>query len=99
RYNSAHLVSPGAGVASYHKRGLVPLAETWPSSLPLLGAPPPDLAGLDAGSEATVFPLGESAFGVLICFEITDAAGARTLAPRGARLLVDLHTHARLATC
>jgi apolipoprotein N-acyltransferase len=98
RYNSAHLVRPGEGLASYHKRNLVPLAETWPARLPLIGSPPPDLAGLSAGTEATVFPLGESAFGVLICFEITDAAGARTLAQRGARFIVNLTNDAWFAT-
>ncbi len=98
RYNSAHLMRPGRGLTSYHKRGLVPLAETWPAGLPLIGSPPPDLAGLEAGTEATVFPLGESAFGVLICFEITDAAGARTLARRGARFIVNLTNDAWFAT-
>jgi apolipoprotein N-acyltransferase len=98
RFNSAHLVRPGHGLASYHKRNLVPLAETWPARLPLIGSPPPDLAGLSAGAEATVFPLGESAFGVLICFEITDAAGARMLAQRGARFIVNLTNDAWFAT-
>lgn len=98
RYNSAHLVSPGRGLTSYHKRGLVPLAETWPTGMPLIGAPPPDLVGLDPGTDATVFPLGDSAFGVLICFEITDAAGARTLARRGARFIVNLTNDAWFAT-
>jgi len=98
RFNSAHLLSPGQGVTSYHKRGLVPLAETWPSGLPFIGTPPPDLAGLDAGTEATVFSVGDSAFGVLICFEITDAAGARTLARRGARFIVNLTNDAWFAT-
>jgi apolipoprotein N-acyltransferase len=98
RYNSAHLVHPGHGLESYHKRNLVPLAEIWPARLPLIGSPPPDLAGLSAGTEATVFPLGESAFGVLICFEITDAAGARTLAQRGARFIVNLTNDAWFAT-
>jgi apolipoprotein N-acyltransferase len=98
RFNSAHLVSPGQGITSYHKRGLVPLAETWPTGLPFIGTPPPDLAGLDPGSEATVFSLGESAFGVLICFEITDAAGARTLARRGARFIVNLTNDAWFAS-
>jgi apolipoprotein N-acyltransferase len=98
RFNSAHLVSPGRGLTSYHKRGLVPLAETWPTGLPLIGTPPPDLAGLDPGTDATVFPLGESAFGVLICFEITDAASARALARRGARFIVNLTNDAWFAT-
>jgi apolipoprotein N-acyltransferase len=98
RYNSAHLLRPGQGLASYHKRNLVPLAESWPARLSFMGSPPPDLAGLSAGTEATVFPLGESAFGVLICFEITDAEGARTLAQRGARFIVNLTNDAWFAT-
>jgi len=72
---------------SYHKRWLVPLAERWSS---LLGTPPPELASLEAGEEATVFSLGDTAFGVLICFEITDAAGARALARGGARFIVNM---------
>jgi apolipoprotein N-acyltransferase len=87
RFNSAHLVSPGRGLRSYHKRGLVPFAERWPT---FAGAPPPDLASLDPGPDATVFPLGDSAFGVLICFEIIDAHGARDLARAGARFIVNI---------
>ncbi|HYR96608.1 MAG TPA: apolipoprotein N-acyltransferase [Candidatus Binatus sp.] len=94
RFNSAHLLSPGHGMQSYHKRGLVPFAERWPA---ILGAPPADLTSLDAGEEATVFPLGDSAFGVLICFEITDAAGARDLARGGARFIVNITNDAWFA--
>src|SRR5439155_1590139 len=86
-FNSAHLITPGHGMRSYHKRRLVPLAERWSS---LLGSPPPELASLEAGEEATVFSLGDTAFGVLICFEITDAAGARALARGGARFIVNM---------
>jgi apolipoprotein N-acyltransferase len=90
-FNSAHLIAPGSGLRTYHKRQLVPFAERWPS---FLGAPPaglaPDLAGLEPGDVLGVFPLGDGAFGVLICFEITDAAAARALAARGARFIVNL---------
>jgi apolipoprotein N-acyltransferase len=87
RFNSAHLLVPGHGMRSYHKRGLVPFAERWPA---LLGSPPPGLASLDAGSDATVFRLGSDAFGVLICFEITNGAAARALVRNGADFIVNL---------
>ena len=90
-YNAAHLVVPGAGMRSYYKRGLVPFAETWPAfATRFLGEPPPDLVSLDAGHEPTVFALGDVPFGVLICFEVTSADAARTLAAAGARFLVNL---------
>jgi apolipoprotein N-acyltransferase len=94
RFNSAHLIVPGHGMRSYHKRGLVPFAERWPA---FLGAPPADVESLDPGSEATVFPLGDTAFGVLICFEITDAAGARALARGGARFILNITNDAWFA--
>jgi len=90
-FNSAHLIAPGQGLRTYHKRHLVPFAERWPS---FLGAPPAglaaDLAGLEPGDVPGVFPLDDGAFGVLICFEITDAAAARALAARGVRFVVNL---------
>ena len=90
-FNSAHLIAPGHGLRTYHKRGLVPFAERWPAAWPaLLGTPPPDLRDLEPGTEATLFPLGDETFGVLICFEITDGRAAGDLARRGARFLVNL---------
>jgi len=86
-FNSAHLIVPRHGMSSYHKRGLVPFAERWPA---LLGTPPAGLASLDAGSEATVFHLGDDAFGVLICFEIADGTLARALVRNGAHFIVTL---------
>jgi len=86
-FNSAHLIVPGHGLRSYHKRWLVPLAERWTF---FLGTPPAELASLEPGEESTVFSLGDSAFGVLICFEITDPAGARALARGGARFIVNM---------
>jgi apolipoprotein N-acyltransferase len=85
-FNSMHLVRPGGTLESYHKRHPVPVAERWPA---VLGAPPAELSSVEAGDRLPVFTLGESAFGVLICFEITDAAGARALANRGARFIVN----------
>ncbi|TMJ93391.1 MAG: hypothetical protein E6G67_12545 [Actinobacteria bacterium] len=72
---------------SYHKRYLVPFAERWPS---ILGNPPSDLASLEPGRETTVLHVGDISFGVLICFEIADSRGARTLASRGAGFIVNL---------
>jgi apolipoprotein N-acyltransferase len=48
------------------------------------------MPSLEAGREATVFQLDDTAFGVLICFEITDAVGARALARGGARFIVNI---------
>ena len=94
RFNSAHLLIPDHGMRSYHKRGLVPFAERWPA---LLGSPPAGLASLDAGNDATVFHLGDDAFGVLICFEITDGAAARALVRNGAHFIVNLTNDAWFA--
>jgi len=86
RFNSAHLLQPGHGLQSYHKRSLVPFAERWPS---ILSSPPPDLVSLEPGRETPVFHVGDLSFGVLICFEIADSRGARTLARRGAGFIVN----------
>ncbi len=94
RFNAAHLLVPGHGMQSYHKRGLVAFAERWPS---FLGSPPAGVESLEAGREATVFRVGDAAFGVLICFEITDGAAARALAAGGARFLVNLTNDAWFA--
>jgi apolipoprotein N-acyltransferase len=91
RFNSVHLIRPGAGLASHHKRGLVPFAERWPT---LVGAPPAGFAPLDAGTALPLLGVGDVPFGVLVCFEITDAAAARDLARRGARFLVNATTDA-----
>jgi len=94
RFNSAHLLVPGHGMQSYHKRRLVAFAERWPA---FLGSPPVAVETLEPGREATVFRLGDAAFGVLICFEITDAASARALAAGGAHFLVNLTNDAWFA--
>ncbi|MEW6268059.1 MAG: apolipoprotein N-acyltransferase [Thermodesulfobacteriota bacterium] len=87
RFNSLHVVRPGFGMQSYHKRLLVPLAESWPS---FLGAPPASLEPVTAGSALPVLDAGETRFGPLICFEIADAASARALARDGASFLVNV---------
>src|SRR5262249_24825421 len=86
-FNSAHFLEPGHGLRSYHNRGLLPFPERWP---PLLGAPPADVVSLEAGEEAAVFTLDGRKFGVLICFEITDASAARSLVRNGADFVVNL---------
>jgi apolipoprotein N-acyltransferase len=90
RFNSAHLVTPGVGLRSYHKRDLVPFAERWPAAWPSwLWKPPQDLTATDPGEEAGLLALGGDAFGVLVCFEIMDAGAARELARRDARFIVN----------
>src|SRR5439155_8321857 len=92
--------TPGSGMRGYFTSGLVPFAEHWPSfPSRLLGDPPPDLVSLDPGDEAPVFPLGESAFGGLICFEIAGPGAGRTLAAAGARFVVNLTNDAWFARC
>jgi apolipoprotein N-acyltransferase len=86
RFNSAHLLYPGRGMRSYHKRHLVPFAERWP---PRFGSPPPTVTSLEAGEELALLAAGDVEFGVLICFEIGDARGARALARGGARFIVN----------
>jgi apolipoprotein N-acyltransferase len=85
-FNSVHFLRPRHGMSSYHKRLLVPFAEVWPV---FFGASPIDT--IAAGSEVAIFGSGALAFGPLICFEITDAPSARTLARRGARFIVNVN--------
>jgi apolipoprotein N-acyltransferase len=81
-------VRPAADLRSYHKRWLVPIAESWPAAL---GAPPATLSPVVAGRDLALFGDEPWRFGPLVCFEITDGAGARRLASLGARLLVSLN--------
>jgi apolipoprotein N-acyltransferase len=87
RFNSIHVIAPRHGMRSYHKRLLVPLAESWPA---LLGAPSPAVEPVDAGRDLAVFGDGPARWGPLVCFEITDAASARGLAALGARFIVNV---------
>jgi apolipoprotein N-acyltransferase len=86
RFNSVHVLRPAQGLRSSHKRRLVPFAERWPA---LLGAPPAAVGELAAGGELSVLDMGGRLFGVLICFEITDGQGARTLARDGAAFILN----------
>src|SRR5262249_50392880 len=86
RYNPVHLLAPGSGLASYHKRRMMPLAETWPS---WLGQPPRGVDYVSAGAELPLFSIGGVRFGTLVCFEIADGAAMRDLARRGPDFLVN----------
>jgi len=91
RFNSVHFVRPGHGMLSYHKQVVIPIAESWPA---ILGTPPAALDPVVPGREFALFGDGPARFGPLICFEITDARSARTLAARGARFLVNVNNDA-----
>ncbi len=88
RFNSVHFVRPRHGMLSYHKRLLVPFAESWPA---MLGAPPPAIEPVDAGGELAVFGDGGFRVAPLICFEITSAPSVRELARRGAQAIVNVN--------
>jgi apolipoprotein N-acyltransferase len=88
RFNSVHVVRPGHGMLSYHKRLLVPLAESWPDAL---GTPPAGIDPVVAGRGLGVFGDGGQRFGTVICFEIGDAATVRALARSGARFVVSVN--------
>jgi apolipoprotein N-acyltransferase len=91
QYNSVHVFRPRYAMQTYHKRLLVPFAESWPA---LLGAPPAGLEPVAAGSALLVAETASARFGPLVCFEITDAASARTLAARGAGFIVNVNNDA-----
>lgn len=87
RFNSIHLLPPGHGLSSYHKRQLMPLAESWPG---WLGSPPSTVEYVSAGTTLPLFTLPDGArFGTLVCFEIADASAMRDLLHRGADFLVN----------
>ena len=90
--NSAFLVSPGGTpLATYDKIHLVPFGETSTWLLP--GALRRRLGLSDdysAGDAVTLFDVGGTRTGVLICWEGIYAGAARTLVQAGAQLLVNL---------
>jgi apolipoprotein N-acyltransferase len=88
RFNSVHVIRPRHGMRSYHKRVLIPLAESWPDAL---GAAPAVLDPVAAGRTLPVFDENGVVFGPLVCFEITDAASARALARQGAAVIVNVN--------
>jgi apolipoprotein N-acyltransferase len=87
-FNSVHVIRPAHGMRSYHKRLLVPFAESWPETF---GAPPAGLEPVLAGHQLGVFGDGAERFGTVICFEIADPATLRSLARAGARFVVSVN--------
>ncbi len=87
-FNSVHVIRPAHGMRSYHKRLLVPFAESWPQAF---GAPPAGIEPVLAGTELGVFGDGAERFGTVICFEVADPATLRSLARAGARFVVSVN--------
>jgi apolipoprotein N-acyltransferase len=87
-FNSVHFIRPRHGMLSYHKQVVIPIAESWPA---FMGRPPAALDPIVPGRKFVLFGDGPARFGPLICFEITDAYSARTLARLGARFLVNVN--------
>ena len=101
QYNSAYLLDPaGRYVDRYDKMHLVPFGEYIPlrNTLPFLAKFVPFDASLSAGERQTIFRVmkGGNAlrFGVLICYEDTDAELARQLRKNGADFLVNISNDA-----
>ncbi len=81
-YNSAILIDADGVVAAYDKRQLLPFVERLPFH--------PDDSPYLAGTEPTVFQVGGTPVGALICYEAIFPVPARELVTRGARLLVNI---------
>jgi apolipoprotein N-acyltransferase len=89
--NAVHVVRPRHGLLTYRKRILVPFAESWPFAFV---TPPASIDPVTAGDELLI--VGDAAARVAPrgCFEMTDAATARTLARRGARVILNVNNDA-----
>jgi apolipoprotein N-acyltransferase len=101
QYNSAYLLdTTGRYVDRYDKVHLVPFGEYIPlrNIFPFLAEFVPFDASLSAGERQTIFPMTadnqELKFGVLICYEDTDAELARRLRRNGADFLVNISNDA-----
>lgn len=101
RYNSAYLLDrEGKYLDRYDKMHLVPFGEyiPLPNLLPFLKYLVPFEASLNPGTRQTVFeiqtPSGNARFGVLICYEDTDAQLARTLRKQEVDFLVNISNDA-----
>ncbi|MHB8382936.1 MAG: apolipoprotein N-acyltransferase [Candidatus Binataceae bacterium] len=93
-YNRAYLVSAkGDVVAHYDKMQLVPFGEYVPFR-PVLGfivrRVVPGLDSMFAGTEQTLFPLGDAKLGVLICYESIFPDLTRREVDDGAEVLVNI---------
>jgi apolipoprotein N-acyltransferase len=91
-FNSAYLLAAdGRLVEVYDKIRLLPFAEYRPLALPaLLQHSPESPSEFTAGTHATLFPLRQGPFGVMICYEATYPQLARRLVQAGAAFLVNL---------
>ncbi|MDI6809364.1 MAG: apolipoprotein N-acyltransferase [Candidatus Eisenbacteria bacterium] len=92
-YNAAGLFLPGLGlVEQYRKIHLVPFGERIPFQTVLTFLKKVDLGEADfsEGKDYTVFSLGGSRFGTLICFESIFAPLARQMAVNGAEFFANI---------
>jgi apolipoprotein N-acyltransferase len=101
RYNSAYLLDPtGRYVDRYDKIHLVPFGEyiPLPDLLPFLASFVPFDASLSPGEKQTVFEMNWTQravkFGVVICYEDTDAELTRRLRRDGADFLINISNDA-----
>ena len=92
-YNTAFLVDPaGATAGVYRKQHLVPFGEYVPLRNALFFVSPlvEGVAGFSAGTGPSTLPLGGSAVGTAICYEIIYPALVRDLVRAGSELLVTI---------
>ncbi len=98
-YNSAYFLPVGGTFSHfYDKIRLLPFAEyrpwKWPTLLPHSSTTPSEFT---AGSQATVFTIPKSSFGVIICYEATYPHLSRRLVQNGAQFLVNISNDTWLA--
>lgn len=98
-YNTAYLIAPGGAIVdTYDKIHLLPFAEFRPLGLPTFQTHSPEKPSeFTPGARSTIFPLGQTTFGVTICYEITYPALTRQLAHDGAQFFVNISNESWLA--
>jgi apolipoprotein N-acyltransferase len=93
-YNAAYLIEPEEGSTSgvYRKQHLVPFGEYVPLRQALFFVSPlvESVADFSAGTEPRTLPVGGSAVGTAICYEIIYPGLVRGFVTRGSRLLVTI---------
>ena len=91
-YNSAYLISPdGEVVDVYDKMRLIPFSEYRPFAFPELSPHTPEHPSeFASGQRATIFPLRDTTFGVVICYEVTYPSLVRRLVQGGAQLVANI---------